>query len=131
MIKTIIKELANDKAPGPDNICTEAIQAGGKAAAAMTHKLIKHIWETKQVPEDLGRATIVLLPKDAKQPKHPELQRPISLTNTWYKILDKILAQKLASHIENTGYLAEPQYGLRKNRSTADHMITLELLSQI
>ena len=50
MIKAIIRELAKDKAPGPDNICAEALQAGGKAAAAMTHQLIKHIWETKRVP---------------------------------------------------------------------------------
>ena len=74
----------------------------------MTHQLIKHIWETKKVPEELGRAIIVLLPKDAKEPKNPELQRPISLTNIWYKVLDKILATKLTSHIESTAYLAEP-----------------------
>ena len=73
MIKGIIRELAKDKAPGPDNLCAEVLQAGGKAAAAMTHQLIKHIWETKTVPEELGRATIVLLPKDAKNTKHTEL----------------------------------------------------------
>ena len=97
----------------------------------MTYRLIRHIWETKTVPEKMGEATIILIPKDARQPKSPALQRPISLTNVWYKILDKILADRITEQIERTNYMAEPQYGFRKNRSTTDQMLSLELLSQI
>ena len=41
------------------------------------------------------------------------------------------MAARIADHIEKAEYLAEPQYGFRKNRSTTDQMLTLELLSQI
>ena len=74
----------------------------------MTHKLIEHIWQSKTVPAKLGEATIVLLPKDQKQPNEPSLQRPISLTNTWYKVLDKILANRITQWLEDNEYLAEP-----------------------
>ena len=57
----------------------------------MTAALINHIWTSKEVPAKMGEATIILLPKDYTQPKAPSLQRPISLTNVWYKVLDKIL----------------------------------------
>ena len=77
----------------------------------------------------MGEATIVLLPKDPRRPKDPQQQRPISLTNTWFKILDKALTERIQNHIESTEYLAEPQYGFRKQRSTADQMLTLELLT--
>lgn len=79
----------------------------------------------------MGEALIVLLPKDRYRPKEPSLQRPISLTNAWYKILDKIIANRIASHFERNGILSEPQYGFRKGRSTTDQMLTLELLTQI
>ena len=79
----------------------------------------------------MGEATIILLPKEARNPKDPEKQRPISLTNTWYKVLDKILAEKITTKLEETKFFAEPQYGFRKNRSTADQMLSLELLAQI
>ena len=97
----------------------------------MTYHLIKHIWESKSIPEEMGEAIIILIPKNAQNPKDPAQQRPISLTNIWYKVLDKIMAGRISYHIENTQYLAESQYGFRKNRSTTDQMLSLELLSQI
>ena len=79
----------------------------------------------------MSEATIILLPKDARNPNDPAQQRPISLTNTWYKVLDKILAERIATKLEDTKHFAEPQYGFRKNRSTADQMLFLELIAQI
>ena len=61
----------------------------------MTHRLITNIWESKEVPDGMGDATIILLPKDPRKPKDPKQQRPISLTNTWYKILDKIITARI------------------------------------
>ena len=115
-----VRGMANDKAPGPDAICAEALKAGGKATTEMTHSLIDHIWNSKTVPAEMGEATIILLPKDARNPNDPAQQRPISLTNTWYKVLDKIMAEKIATCLEESQHFAEPQYGFRKNRSTAD-----------
>jgi len=62
----------------------------------MTHHLIKHIWESKSVPEEMGEAIIILIPKNAQNPKDPVHQRPISLTNIWYKVLDKIMAGRIS-----------------------------------
>ena len=97
----------------------------------MTHRLVEHIWTSNKVPARMGETKIILLPKDAKNPNDPAQQRPISLTNTWYKVLDKILAEKITTTLEETQHFAEPQCGFRKNRSTADQMLSLELLAQI
>ena len=97
----------------------------------MTTRLMEHIWTSKQVPQEMGEANIVLLPKDPLHPRDPKQQRPISLANIWYKILDKLLTRRLTNHIESEGILSEPQYGFRKGRSTTDHMLTTELITQI
>ena len=55
--------MANKKAPGPDNIATELLKKGGKIAEGMTIILVQHIWRTKEIPEELSRALICLIPK--------------------------------------------------------------------
>ena len=59
----MLHALANKKAPGPDNISAELLKKGGKTAEEMTIALVQHIWMTKEIPEDLIRALICLIPK--------------------------------------------------------------------
>ena len=60
----VIRELPNKKAPGPDGIAAELLKQGGKAAIEMTVALVQHIWTTLQVPEQLSKALICLIPKN-------------------------------------------------------------------
>ena len=103
-----IKHLATNKATGPDRISAEIIQAGGKIMEHMTFRIISNIWYSKRVPEEMGQAHIVLLPKDRWKPKVPRLQRPISLTNVWYKLLEKCLTARITKHFESNDILEEP-----------------------
>ena len=103
-----IRKMARGKATGPDRVSAEILQAGETAATEMTFRLVTDIWMTKRVPQEMGEALIVLLPKDRYRPKEPSQQRPISLTNAWFKVLDKILADRISTHFERHIILSEP-----------------------
>ena len=95
----MLHALANKKAPGPDNISAELLKKGGKTAEEMTIPLVQHIWTTKEIPEDLSRALICLIPKK-RGDRSPQAQRPISLMNVWLKVIDKLITARLRTHLE-------------------------------
>ena len=78
----------------------ELLKAGGVTAELMTIGLVQHIWKAQQIPQQMNEALIYLIPKDRTSPKSPDQQRPISLMNTWLKVVDKLLATRLTAHIE-------------------------------
>src|SRR3954451_20252995 len=65
--------------------------------------------------------TVVVLPKPGKTPSRKELAgawRPISLLNCMGKVLETIIAARLAEVAEDNGLLPEGQPGNRRGRST-------------
>ena len=50
--------MPRKKAPGPDGISSELIQAGQLTTQEMTIRLIQKIWETAEIPEKLNLANI-------------------------------------------------------------------------
>ena len=63
----------------------------------------------------------VILRKPGKQPNEYQQAggwRPIALLNTMGKVIESLLAQRLASFAEENGLLPDEQMGNRKGRST-------------
>ena len=118
-IEMAIRELPNKKAPGPDGIAAELLKQGGKAAIEMTVSLVQHIWTTLHVPEQLSKALICLIPKKQGS-RDPQDHRPISLMNTWLKVIDRLLTKRLRKHLEETQTLSDEQAGFRKERGCSE-----------
>ena len=51
--------------------------------------------------------------------------RPISLISSILKLFERIIEQRLRSHLENIGFLSKHQSGFRRVKSTDDHMFRL------
>ena len=78
------------KAPGPDGIHVGFYQRfWGNVGASMKHE-IKQIFQDRKVPHYLNQTLIALIPKQ-DGPTSIGHFRPISLCNSVYKILSKIL----------------------------------------
>ena len=64
--------------------------------------------------------------KTGKNPQSAASYRPISLTSTLGKIMEKLVATRLAYFVEKQNILNNVQSGFRKGRSTVDHIIRLQ-----
>ncbi|WVZ67810.1 LOW QUALITY PROTEIN: hypothetical protein U9M48_016840 [Paspalum notatum var. saurae] len=100
-LKTAIQQMPADKAPGPDGFtgafftkCWEIIKADVLKAANAFHLL-----RTSNL-SILNSANIVLVPKKEGADSVGDY-RPISLIHSFAKIISKVLAMRLAPHMDN------------------------------
>jgi hypothetical protein len=122
--------MGNKKAPGPDGIPAELIKYGGNSINQIMTTLIRKIWETNTVPTDMKKAYIVLIPKK-KDSKRPQDMRPITLLNSTYKLLDKLITLRLQNDIQKKKNMNEAQAGFTKNRSCPGQIFILNTIIEI
>ena len=58
------------------------------------------------MPKQMCQANIFLIPNDRQDVKNPKQQRPISLTNVWTKVIDKLVYEKLLAHTKQNEILS-------------------------
>ena len=89
-----LRELPPLKAPGPNGYHTLFFQTHWSCLGPSIIQVIQDIFENLTIPPSWGETNLVLIPKMA----HPELInqfRPINLCNTLYKLLSRIIVQRL------------------------------------
>ena len=77
---------------------------------------------TGQVPRELKTAKIIPLFKSGDR-TNVDNYRPISLLNSFSKLLEKIVFKRLSIHIENNNLLSNMQYGFRRDHATVHPML--------
>ncbi|KAI0992286.1 hypothetical protein K3495_g15900, partial [Podosphaera aphanis] len=126
-IEYLIKQLPIGKSPGPDEIPNEILKAllpdwNSELAAAISYML-----SSGNIPTTFKESITVVLRKDRKPDYSiPSSYRPIALENSLAKLVEKLVAERIAAAAETFDMLPWVQMGARKNRST---MSALELLT--
>lgn len=118
-VTAIVNHLPRGKAPGPDGIPNEAIQAIiPDVAASLAHAMNRCLAE-EVIPPVLKESTTIVLRKPGKKDYTlPGSYRPIALENTLAKVLEKALANRLRDAAEEHNLLPWTQMGARPGRST-------------
>ncbi len=123
-VKTAIKGLKNSS-PGPDKIHAAMLKH-------LTHQHLQdityyfnHIWKNHDFPTSWREAHILPIRKPDKEKTLPGSYRPISLTNTLCKTMEKIITKRLHADLSTNQTLDQYQCGFRPAHSTTDNLLFL------
>ena len=122
----LVKFLKRGKAPGPDNIHNEVLRLG--TTTSLFHHLAKLFTSSIQlryITTAWKLATLRMLLKPRKPITLATSYRLISLISSIMKLFERVIEQRLRSHLEHVGFINKHQSGFRKAKSTDDHLFRL------
>ena len=119
----LVKFLKRGKAPGPDSIHNEVLRLS--TTTSLYHNLARLFTSSIQlryIPTAWKIATLRMLLKPDKPPYLTTSYRPISLISSIMKLFERVIEQRLRSHLERIGFISKHQSGFRRAKSTDDHI---------
>lgn len=121
LFHTCIKTLAQGKAPGPDEVANEVLQALPEVAKTALPNMIKLMWATGLTPKSWKGSNTALLYKSG-QPMYFNRYRRIGLEHTIYKVWTRMVTFAMAHRAETQKMLSGSQAGFRNKRSTLNQI---------
>ena len=122
----LVKFLKRGKAPDPDTIHNEVLRLG--TTTSLFHHLARLFTSSIQlgyIPTAWKLATLRMLLKPDKPVTFTTSYRPISLISSIMKLFERVIEQRLRSHLEDIGLINKHQSGFRRAKSTDDHLFRL------
>lgn len=116
----------NSSAPGDDAIHYEMLKNLPANAKNKLLELYNQSWKEGASPESWGEATIIPILKPNKDKANPASYRPISLTSTLTKVMQRMIKPRLETYIENNNLISPYQSGCRKAHSCEDNLLRFE-----
>jgi len=113
----IIRRLKQGKTPGPDGVPIEFLKELHGDILEEIRTLMNEWWNKEEMPEEITNARVVLIFKKGDK-ENLANYRPISLLNSFYKLMAAIVQMRIECKIDK--HLQGTQYGFRKRLSTAD-----------
>ena len=113
----LLDHLAKGKAPGPDGVPNELLQALPIRLREAIRRLFVIMWLVGHTPDAWKTSRTVLLYKKG-DPHCLQNWRPIALANTLYKTWTSMVTQVLSTYGERQGIIGSAQEGFRKHRNT-------------
>ena len=88
--------------------------------------MFNSLWETGVFPDVWREATVVPILKPGRSGLDPLHYRPISLTSSLCKLMEKVVNARLSWFLEHRGVFTNAQCGFRKHRSAVNHILALD-----
>jgi sorting nexin-29 len=118
-VEVAVRKLKRYKSPGVDQIPAQLIQAGGETLLSEIHKLIKLIWNKKELPDQWKESIVVPIHKKGDKTDCSNY-RGISLLSASYKILSNILLARLIPYADEI--IGDHQCRFQHNSSMTDQI---------
>ena len=111
---------------GPDAVHNDMLRRLPAAALEVLLATLNSLWETGTFPAAWREATVIPILKPGKSGLDPQHYRPISLTSSLCKVMEKMVNVRLSWFLGRHGVFTNAQCGFRKHRSTVDHILALD-----
>ena len=118
-----LKELPNNKSPGSDGLPADFYKFFWNNIKSYFFQSYQYSIENGMLSRDQRQAILTLIPKKDKDLRHLKNWRPLSLLNTDYKIIAKVLASRLQTVIANI--IDDDQVGYIKGRFIGENIRTM------
>jgi hypothetical protein len=128
-IREVVFSMKHNRAPGPDSIPVEFFQEFWDTIKTDLFKLFQDFYARTLNIERLNYGVVTLIPK---VPNAVDIKafRPICLLNVCYKIITKVLTNRLANCITNV--VSDCQYGFIKGKYIMDGVVSLhEIIHEV
>jgi hypothetical protein len=122
-IREALDQMHPDKAPGPDGFTARFYQHCWGIVKSDLTKMIRKSQASNKIGGSTNSAFLALIPKEKGATSFNRF-RPISLCNTSYKILTKVIANRLKTILPLI--VPENQGGFIKGRQIADNIILVQ-----
>ena len=117
--------LPTGKSPGPDRLPNKLYKSMSKVVAPILYEVFKESLAAETLPETMLEGIITLLYKK-KERDDPRNYRPITLLNNDYKILMRILAQRMNEAVVQ--FVSADQNGFVPDGFISENIMRLQLI---
>ena len=121
-----IFHTCKNSASGEDTIPYEFYQRLPGVEKLKLVKFFNFLWENHKFPDQWRNAYAIPIPKPNKPPTSTNSYRPISLTITLCKLMEKMVKNRLMKFLQINNTIVNYQYGFQKIKSTLDPLTHLE-----
>ena len=122
----ICRKLNPKKAEGIDLVCPFMIKYSGESLIKSLGILFNKSFDKGIIPKNWYRSIIIPIPKNNDKILEVDKFRPISLTPTISKIMERIVNNRLKIMVEHKKIIPSFQKGFRKHMSTFDNLNILK-----
>jgi hypothetical protein len=124
-ITTALKGLKPGKAAGSDGMHPEFLINCGPNTRRWLSKFYTDIQQSGTLPPEFRKSKIIAIVKPGKSNDRPENYRPIALFSVCYKLLERIIYNRIRPIILNI--IPVEQAGFRPGRSCSDQVLSLTI----
>uniref|UniRef100_A0A803PBV4 Reverse transcriptase domain-containing protein n=1 Tax=Cannabis sativa TaxID=3483 RepID=A0A803PBV4_CANSA len=125
-IRSALFHMHPDKSSGPDGMGPGFFQKHWDIVGCDVIQLVRNFFETSVLPRGLNATNLVLIPKKKNPSAMGEL-RPIALCNVPYKIVSKVLANRMKGILDHV--VSETQSAFIPGRLISDNiMVAFEVM---
>ena len=124
-VRTALRQFKSGKAPGPDGLIMELLQADVEVAVRELHPLIRSCWKANSFPESWKSALLIKLPKKGDLSLCGNW-RGIALQNSISKVVAQIVLNRIQPALDTS--MRRNQAGFRRGRSCADQINSLRVI---
>ena len=127
-VREILKELDVSKSSGPDGIQNQLNQVLKECASSLSEPLsfmFSLSYRTGKLPKEWKKARVVPVYKNKGSRCDPAQYRPISLTSSVGKIMEKLVNKVFLQHLIENSLISAHQFGFLPKHSTTDELVLL------